>query len=321
MRILFGIMSAVQPVSPVAALCDAIGLNHPILIHHDFSQQADFKLERPNVSFVDNPARTGWATWAFSSGILKLLDTALARDDWEFFQLLSPTCMPICRLEDLEVYLSSCGADYFVDAVDLVSEPRLLMSHGWRAYAQQGVWRQRMLRLARRWYLGNDAPNANHGGLSFPTGSRLDAGGLGALQARAALRLTQAASRGFAFGHVFSDEFRCHAGSTWFGASRRGCAYLAAKAQDGPLLSYFKGMHMPDEMFFPSLFKNSELPGAPALHHVSRFVDARPAWIGLEDLDEVLASGRYFARKFPEDVDSDVRGELARRLAGAGSGS
>jgi hypothetical protein len=315
MRILFGIMSAVQPVQPLAALCDAIGRRHPVLIHHDFSQQAEFKLERPNVTFVENPARTGWATWAFSDGILRLLESALKRNDWDYFQLLSPTCMPIRPLAELEAHLAASDADYFVDAVDLVSEPRLLMSHGWRAYAQAGVWRHRLLRMARRWYLGDNATNANFGGLSFPLTSLAGAGGLLALRARLGLSLTQAASRGLAFGHVFSKDFRCYAGSTWFGASRKGCAYVASKGQEGAVLEYFKGMHMPDEMFFPSLFKNSELRGAPSLHYVSRFIDARPAWIGEADLDEVLSSGKYFARKFPEEVDCEVRHELARRVA------
>jgi hypothetical protein len=175
--------------------------------------------------------------------------------------------------------------------------------------------------MARQVYLGPDSPVSNQGGLAFPTGSRIDAGGIKAIVARISLLLTSMAQRSQAFGHVFSDDFRCFAGSTWFGASRRGCAYLLANTADGPLLKYFKGMHMADEMLFPSIFRNSGLKGAASIHHVSRFVDARPSWIEMSDLDEVLASGRYFARKFPEDVLSAVRRELARRLADAKGGA
>lgn len=314
MRILFGIMSAVQPVGTVAALCDAIGTDHPVLIHHDFSQQADFVLKRPNVSFVENPVRTGWASWQFSEGILKLVGTALARDDWDFFQLLSPTCMPIRRLGELEAHLADSGADYFVDAVDIATEVRLLMSHGWRAYAPLGHWQHRLLRLVRRWSLGLDAPVQNQGGLSFPARTGIEAGGLAALPARLGVGITRAAQRGVGFSHVFSDDFRCYAGSAWFGASRRGCAYLLGRAQEAPLRRYFQRIHMPDEMFFPSIFKNSALPAAPSIHYVSTFVGARPAWIEVADLDDVLASGKFFARKFPEDVDAEVRHELMRRL-------
>ena len=314
MRMLFGIMSAVQPVGTVAALCDAIGTDHSILIHHDFGQQADFVLERRNVSFVENPVRTGWASWGFSQGILKLVHTAMERSDWDFFQLLSPTCMPIRRLDELEAHLTSTAADYYVDGADIATESRMLMSHGWRAYAQQGLWRHRVLRTARRWYFEPDAQMANHRGLSFPIASHAGGSGIKAVRARIALGITLAAKRGFAFRHVFSDGFRCYAGSTWFGASRRGCAYLIEKTAEGPFLRHFKGMHMADEMLYPSVFKNSSLRGAPSLHHVSRFVDARPAWITVADLDEVMASGRFFARKFPEDAGSEVRAELGRRL-------
>ena len=316
MRILFGVMSAVQPVDTVAALCDAIGTDHPILIHHDFSQQADFVLERPNVRFVEDPVRTGWGNWGFTAGIQKLVRTAMSRDDWDFFQLLSPTCMPIRPLGELEAYLASADADYFIDGVDIATEDHILVSHGWRAYAQEGLLRHRVLRRARRWYLGTDSPVSNRVGLSFPIRSRAEAGGVAALKARVGLGVMRAAQRGVGFEHIFSQQFACYAGSPWFAANRRGCAYLLSKtAEEGPLLRYFKGVHMADEMLYPTVFLNSTLHGAPSIHYVSRFVDARPTWIGLADLDEVLATGKFFARKFPEDVASDVRGELARRLS------
>jgi hypothetical protein len=316
MRILFGIMSAVQPAPTVAALCDAIGVEHPILIHHDFSQQPDFVVKRPNVHFVLNPARTGWADWGFTQGILRLVTSAMERKDWDFFQLLSPTCMPIRPIGDLQANLSSSGADYLLDAVDIATEARLLMSHGWRAYASAGGWRHRILRRARRWYLGMDSPMANHGGLSFPTRSRIDDGGMTALKAYIGLGITKVAQHHVGFSHVFSPEFCCFAGSTWFGASRRGCAYLLAKTGEGRLLEHFRHMHMADEMLFPTVLRNSNLKAGPAVHYISRFIDARPAWIQLSDLDDVLASGKFFARKFPEDVASEVRRELAQRLTG-----
>ncbi|MBA3478225.1 MAG: hypothetical protein H0T52_07485 [Lautropia sp.] len=317
MRILFGVMSAVQPARTVAALCDAIGDNHPILIHHDFSQQADFAVRRCNVQFVDDPVRTGWGNWAFTQGIQRLVVSAMGRNDWDFLQLVSPTCMPIRPIPELVAHLESAGADYLIDAVRLGAEARFLMSHGWRAYAPEGLWRHRALRRARRWYLGNDSPMGNHAGLSFPTASRLDAGVFSALKALVGLGLTKAAERGFGFDHIFSDAYPCYVGSNWFGASRRGCAYLLENTQNGPILEYFKRIHMPDEMLYATVFMNSHLKGAPAIHYLSRFIDARPSWIEVGDLDDVLGSGYYFARKFPEDVESAVRLELARRLSGS----
>jgi hypothetical protein len=315
MRILFGIMSAVQPEHTVTALCDAIGSEHPILIHHDFSQQADFVVDRSHVGFVPDPVKTGWGNWGFTHGIQKLVSAAMARDDWDFLQLLSPTCMPIRPIADLQAHVAASGADYLIDGIDIGTNDRVLMSHGWRAYAPEGTLRHRLLRRSRNWYLGNDSDVVNYAGLAFPIRSRLDHGPIAALTARLGLRLMRTAQAGRGFSHPFSDTFRCHAGSNWFGASRQACEYLLSMTDGTALLEYFKGIHMPDEMLYPSIFMNSALRGGRGVHYISQFVDARPAWITTSDLDEVIESGKFFARKFPEDVSCDVRAELRRRLS------
>ena len=223
MRILFGIMSAVQPVDTVASLVDALGTRHPVLIHHDWSQQPSFGLSRPQVSFVENPRRTGWGNWGFSEGILKLVDAALKAHDFDYFQLLSPTCMPIRPVELFEKHLADTAADFLVDAADVGGDRSVLMSHGWRAYSAEHTLRHRILRRSRRWFLGANPAMANRAGLSFPVTSMLDRGGLAALKARIGWGITSLAARKIAFDHPFSAEFRCYAGSTWFTASRRGC--------------------------------------------------------------------------------------------------
>jgi hypothetical protein len=315
MRILFGVMSAVQPDHTVAALCDAIGSEHPILIHHDFSQQANFLVNRRHVSFVADPVRTGWGNWGFTHGIQKLVGTAMARDDWDFLQLLSPTCMPIRPIRELQAHVADSGADYLVDGIDIAANNRILMSHGWRAYAPVGTLRHRLLRRARRWYLGDDDQVVNYAGLAFPIHSRLEHGPFAALTARVGLGIMRTAQSGRGFPHPFSDSFRCFAGSNWFGASRRACDYLLSMTEGTPLLEYFKGIHMPDEMLYPSIFMNSFLKGGLGVHYISQFVGAKPAWLTTADLDEVLDSGKFFARKFPEDVASEVRTELMHRLS------
>jgi hypothetical protein len=307
MRILFGIMSAVQPAATVASLADALGPRHAILVHHDWSQQAGFAVSRPNVSFVQEPRRTGWANWGFSEGILRLVGAALETRQFDYFQLLSPTCLPVRPAEDFERYLAACGADFLVDAVRLDSDPHVLMSHGWRAYAAADSLQQRLLRRARRWYFGDNTGVTSRSGLSFPATSLLASGGLAALRARAAYRLTLQAREGRGFSHPFTRDFPCYAGSTWFTASRRGCEHLMERAADGALTAAFSRMHMGDEMFFPSVFKNSGLPCAPAVHYIARFAGARPVWFDLADFDDIRRSGAYFARKFPEAPESPVR--------------
>lgn len=314
MRILFGIMSAVQPAATVASLVDALGRDHPVMLHHDWSQQPDFPLRRPNLTYVERPERTGWANWGFSRGILRLVDEALARERFDYFQLLSPTCMPVRPMAEFEAHLAATGADFLIDAVRLDSDPKVLMSHGWRAFAAAGSWRHRVLRRARNWYFGSDGAVANRAGLSFPTKSLLQAPGIAGLKARMGQAITTLARKQVGFHHIFSDAYPCYVGSTWFTASRRGCEYLLAQSRDERLTDYFSRMHMGDEMFFPTIFRNSGMPCAPAPHYIARFLDARPLWLRVEDLDEVLATGSFFARKFPEEPDCEVRRRLLKHI-------
>ena len=316
MKIVFGIMSAIQPAATVASLVDALGTSHPILIHHDWSQQPEFALVRPNVSYVAKPQRTGWANWGFSQGILRLAAEAAQKYDFDYFQLLSPTCMPVRPIEQLEAHLGTIGADFFIDAVRLDSDPNVLMSHGWRAYSAADSFHHRILRRARTWYFGNNPEVASRHGLSFPVGVPSERSGAGLILARLARKLILHAQQGRVYTHPFTRDFPCYAGSTWFTMSRRGCEHLLAKASDQSLTASFAKMHMGDEMYFPSVFMNSGLPCAPAVHYIARFVDARPSWIGVEDLDEVRRSGAFFARKFPEDPASPVRAAVRAMLQG-----
>lgn len=307
MRILFGIMSAVQPAATVGSLVDALGTRHPILIHHDWSQQDEFPLSRPNVSFVQQPARTGWADWGFSQGILRLVSEAVRTQQFDYFQLLSPTCLPVRPIKAFEAHLASTGADFLIDSVALDSDIDVLMSHGWRAYAPAHTLQHRLLRGARRWYFGSDPIVASRSGLAFPVTSMNERPGARALLARIARGLTLQAKNGIGFSHPFTPEFPCFAGSTWFAASRRGCEHLLERAADEALTAGFSRMYMGDEMYFPSIFRNSGLRCAPAVHYIARFVDARPSWFNLTDIPEIRRSGAFFARKFPEDPASPVR--------------
>src|SRR5690606_10510136 len=135
----------VQPAATVAHLCDALGTSQSILIHHDWSQQPGFALDRPNVSYVRHPHRTGWANWGFSQGILKLVEEALDSLDFDYFQLLSPTCLPIRPVESFAAHLEGTRADFYVDAVRLDEDRFTLLSHGWRAFAPESTWRHRVL--------------------------------------------------------------------------------------------------------------------------------------------------------------------------------
>ena len=94
-------------------------------------------------------------------------------------------------------------------------------------------------------------------GLAAVWPTLVDAPGLAGVRARLGYALTRQAARGRGFSHPFSEAYPCYAGSTWFTASRRGCAHLLERAGDAALTAAFARMHMGDEMYFPSIFRNS----------------------------------------------------------------
>ncbi|MFB2350981.1 hypothetical protein, partial [Priestia megaterium] len=116
----------------VDQLADALA-PHTVLVHHDFTQQADFPLKAPNVRFVPNPVRTGWAVFGFVEGIFLTLRHALAELDFDYLQLLSPSCLPIKPMAQFEAHAMGSALAHF-DCIDLLADHDALMSVGYRAF-------------------------------------------------------------------------------------------------------------------------------------------------------------------------------------------
>lgn len=310
-------MSAIHPPATVQDLVDSLGSRHRVLVHHDFSQQADFSLDGPRLAFVEQPAQTGWGEWSFTKGILRLLEVALDGPDFDYFQLLSPTCLPIRPIVELEQHLGSIGADFHADYLRLEDDPVTLMSHGWRAYSREGSLRFRLLRRCYLWYFGNELRFENRVGLGFPAPPGEGAGAAARLRSRASHWMMRQAAAGRGFTHAFSRQVPCYAGSTWFSASRKGCEYLHSRSRESVVARSFSELHMPDEFFFPTMIAVSGLKVAPAVHYISHFDGARPMWLEPADLPALEASDRFIARKFRVEIDDPLRIAINRRVRSA----
>jgi hypothetical protein len=303
-RVLFGLMSSQQPDSTVSQLVDALQ-GRPVLVHHDFTKRADFTLRQPNVEFMPDPKVTGWGTWGFVEAVLRLLDHALRHHDFDYFQLISPTCLPIRPIEEFEEYVSTDDAEAHADLIDIEGEPDALMHFGYRTYAPAFTLRFRVLRRVRAWYFSDDSSVVQTRSLSMqrrPEGVRPPlAGYLG-------LAVTRFASAGGLCRMPFDEDFRPTIGSTWFGARRHVCEYLVARAQATDLVKFFSRLHLIDESIFPTLLANSGFRIGRSNHVVSPFdLKGHPHWITDAELDRMFTTGRFFARKFPEDSQSSVR--------------
>ena len=110
-------------------------------------------------------------------------------------------------------------------------------------------------------------------------------------------------------------------GTTWWNLSRLAAEYVLDFVEEHPdFRRYHTHTWTPDEMFFQSILLGS---GFADRHEVVRddlrFVDwseaaAHPRVLTIEDVPEMLQSGKLFARKFDESVDAQVLTELRAKL-------
>jgi hypothetical protein len=290
------------------------------VVHHDFSKRRDFVLDEPNAHLVPDPKVTGWGTWGFVEAIFHTIRFALETEPFDYFQLISPTCLPIRPLGEFAQFVMTDPADVHADIMSLESDPDTFMTFGYRAFIQGGTLRFRLLRSARKWYFGDHSDLVQTRSLSIlrrrGEGAHM---GLSRLGGRASLALTRLFADGPLGSHPFGKGFRPMIGSTWWGARRTVCEHLERLSQDETNLAGFRRLHLVDETVFASLFANSQFRVGPSNHAISAFNDrGNPRWIDESELDRMFASQRFFARKFPEDPEAPQRRRALERAGVAG---
>lgn len=313
-RLVFGIMSAIHRPSTVAQLAKALA-PHTVVVHHDFSQQADFTVDAPNTQMVLAPKRTGWANWGYSDGILHLLGHCLDKVDFDYFQLLSPTCLPIKPLVEFADYVESGRHQANIEWVGLDDDPQVLMHFAYRTYAPDMSIRYRALWRAYLMYGAEGGPREEKVGLSIPLAYHGHDKGRMSLRARAALGFVRLAQRGWMGRHPFGPAFRALTGGTWFGARREVCEYLVREAAKPRVADYFPRLTQADETLFPTLLGNSPFRIGPSNHLVNVYNGGHPRWFESSDLDRIARSPAWFGRKFPDDASAAVRHAILERIA------
>ncbi len=303
--IVFGILSAAHKPETLQQLVESLG-DYPVVIHHDFSQQPEFPIDAPNVTFVADYASSGWAAWGLMESISRTIRFCGEHYDYDYLQFLTPVDLPIKNLAQFESMVAANTHDVAVDRLDLSSDELVFMTFAFRAYAAQDSLPYRMLWRIREAYFG-DYKTVVRGGLSIPTAASTSTGGVKSLKARVCLKLTRAyVALVQRFGN---DRMRMPmlAGSAWFGASRKACEYLVEQLNDPGIQARFKPLFCAPEMLVSTVFDQSPFVCAPGNHLISEFDGARPLWLEPENFDELKQSDRFFARKFPDDPAAPVR--------------
>lgn len=288
-------------------LVDALA-PHRVVIHHDFTKAKDFGIERPNARLIPDPKVTGWGTWGLVEAILHALRFSLEHEECDYVQLLSEGCLPIRPLQEFEAHVAADESDVHADFIELRRDDLdAWMTYACRAHLAAGSLRHRMARRAKKWYFGPDATVVPRQSLAVLRASH-PVPPLVALRRRIAVEFTRLLIRGSGSPSFYSAELRPVVGSTWFGARRHVCEWLLQSAQDHRFREFFASLAIVDEHFFPALLARSPFKLGPSNHVISQFdASGHTMHIGMEDIEAMFATGRFFARKFPSDPAAPVR--------------
>jgi len=208
-------MSAVAKVGTVDQLARALA-PHTVLVHHDFSQTPVFPLQSPNARFVPDPKRTGWGVFGFVEGIFHSLQYAIDHFDFDYLQILSPTCLPIKPMARFEAHVSGSVEAHY-ECVDVLADQDALMSVGYRAFTPRDSLRYRIARRLSHWYSGESPGRRDLAGIWLRSGYASRNGRM-TLRAQFALAATRALSRPSIGRHIFNEDFRPYYGTDWIGA-------------------------------------------------------------------------------------------------------
>ena len=306
-KIVFVVMSAVSKPATIEQLARALA-PHLVLVHHDFSQTPNFPLTAPNVRFVPNPKRTGWAVFGFVDGIFHSLQYAIANIDFDYLQLLSPTCLPIKPIQQFEAHVSG-PADAHFDCIDLLRDRDALMSVGYRAFAPEGSLRHRVARRLSLVYFGDSSSRRDEAGIWLRSGAAT-----GVLP-WIALGSMKALGRPWIGRHIFDESFRPYCGSTWFGARRHVIGAMVEFFSRPAVRDYFSRLRIADEFLIPSVLMHLEVRKGPMNHFIQAFTHAHTGEIHEEHIEQLRRSSAYFARKFADDPAAPARVRVLRELA------
>lgn len=269
----------------LARLVAALPANSPIMIHFDLrADPALFDLAvkrlgmRPKLQFVERFA-CHWGGFEIVQGMISLIRSlASCEINFDFATLLSGVDYPIKSNREVAAFLNQHRGEEFIKSF-LLTAPNRWSEHG-------GYYKIPNRVLCRH--------------LSYR--SRV-------------VRLP-----GF---RKMPGGLQPYGGSQWWTLSRDAIAYIARFVdRRREFLSFFRRSFIPDELFIQTVLSNSHFADRVAQDDLRFMIWDRPAppypaTLTLRDLDVLLASNKFFARKFDMHIDADILQALDDRNARA----
>jgi len=292
----------------------------PLVVHHDrFRSDWDSEIVAPvgGVDVLASPAPVSWGDFSIVDITWTSLSWMVEHRVFDWVVFLSEQDYPIAPVIRLEERLERSGADAFVEArpIHLIEDAVLRMecdrryNYRYRNLPRLGV----MARLPPR--LRRPVADVAHY-LNFV---------LYKLQRKITvyrypdplpMRVGVRPARS-----PFSPGFPIWYGSQWMALSRRAAETVVEFVGEHPdYVRHYARTVIPDESATSTIVCNDPRLRVrnEELHHV-RFtsVDGHPDVFGLDDLTELIDSGRFFARKFDIDTDSAVLDALDEHVFGS----
>jgi len=307
--IVFGLLSCRSSSAAISQFALAVA-PHKVLVHHDFSQAPAFSIEQDNVVVLPNPECTGWGDWSLVSATFRLIEHALALKEWDYFQLVSESCLPARAVAAFEDYLRVQRPDVMIDLQPLhAGHPVNVMNYGWR-YLPRTPRLARLARKAGAWWIGASwtVQTVCGGHVKVPDATRAGpAGGvLRWLGHAVSLAFLARPAGAFPLGGVRE----CWVGGQWFGVSRSAASRLCMQRAATPQLeAHFRRCHIPDEAYVQTLVAHTKFARVLPGNHSTFWDGAKfgPEQITVEDLARIVDTGKFFARKFSLDTHCPAR--------------
>lgn len=305
MTLLFLIASHTSP-HQVLRLVKTLKSGSPdcqIVIHHDRSKSAlDSAAFAPlkGVHIFENPIVTNWGDFSLVELELRCIDWVLKhsiRFDW--LVLLSGQDYPIQPIQKMEQFLSTTEQDGFIEHFPAFKPSEMLRDwhkdigverYCYRYYRLPSFLKGLVYKLYRV--------------VDWQKLIRVRAGRFGA---RLAVR------RRFT---PFTQDFECYAGSQWHTLSYRCVDYIHKFVQENPdFVSHYRTTMIPDESFFQTILLNNHSLklSSDNLRYVS-WKPPYPAIMQASDFEQLIHSGKFFARKFDDAVDDRILDLLDQSL-------
>lgn len=256
----------------------------PIACHHDFGQTPlDRSTFGENVEFVQPHIPTSWGRYSVVEAALLALSLLFVRSpDW--FILLSAADYPVMTGTRVRKLLAYADCNVFIDArpLDALAVPACvsLGQNNPKLDHFDTVHNRRMKRL---FYLSRQF-------------------WLPILRWKPKVRVGRATYRsGWETNHPY-EGWPCHFGDFWFMGDRSTAEILLNPTEKHlALRRHLRSRTHSDETYFPTIIMN--MPGLRVCRDNKRFAEwngggAHPVLLSEEQLDEMLGSGAFFARKF-----------------------